>query len=355
MSSRSSARERIRRLVDAARRIADPTDPLGVEARRVLPASTGLSAQGVALALEAALESNPSEAEVSSLIASVEQAPRAHVLLSANVFVGAHRALALALAASSVVRVRPSRRETTMVRLLDQGAPGSFEIVDTLTPVSGDRFWAYGTDATLRDVQRALPSGVEFHPHGPGLGVVALGVGCTASPYIDDLARRVAHDVILFDQRGCLSPRVVAASGSIDEVRGFARALASELVRAEVRFPRGLVTQDEAAAAVRYRDTLLVGGELLPAGAGWVGLDVSGQTIVVPPPGRHVHVLVADEPLRKLASLEGRVTSLAVENLSSEIPGSLSGARRCSPGEMQAPPFDGPVDRRVPVVIHSRP
>ncbi|HEY3233680.1 MAG TPA: hypothetical protein VGJ84_03120, partial [Polyangiaceae bacterium] len=121
---------RIRRLVEAARKIADPRDPLGIRARELLPESTGLSRQGVEWALTRCLETRPTEKELRQLSASVPTAPRAHVILSANVFVAAHRAIALALAASPRVCVRTSRREPQFARLLCQASDGLFEISD---------------------------------------------------------------------------------------------------------------------------------------------------------------------------------------------------------------------------------
>jgi len=150
VSEAASVRQgRVARLVAVARRIADPADPLGQRARALLPASTGLSLQGVELGLTRCLEIAPTDLELRSLCEGTPSAPRAHVLLSANVFVAAHRAIALALAASARVEVRPSRREPEMVRLLQAGDPGLFRVVDDLSAAPGDHVWAYGTDRTL--------------------------------------------------------------------------------------------------------------------------------------------------------------------------------------------------------------
>src|SRR5688572_14477533 len=108
----------MKRLIDGARRIADAREPLGRRAREALRASTGLSAAGVEFALARCLEARPSVSELRRMCAAVAPAPRVHVLLASNVFVAAHRAIALALAQSARVEVRPSRREPEMARLL---------------------------------------------------------------------------------------------------------------------------------------------------------------------------------------------------------------------------------------------
>src|SRR5690606_16289101 len=168
-----AARARLERLLEAARGIRDPETPLGREARARLSVSTGLSAAGIELAISKCLETHPTEAELERLAASVESAPRAHVLLSANVFTAAHRAIALALAASEQVFVRPSRREPEMARLLLRGAPGLFTLVDPLEPEPGDALFAYGSDVTLNELRAALAPGVRLHGHGSGFGILA--------------------------------------------------------------------------------------------------------------------------------------------------------------------------------------
>jgi hypothetical protein len=343
----SDAERRIRRLVEAARRVADPFDPLGREARSVLPPCTGLSEEGVELALGRCLETSPSDAEISALCASVQPSPHAHVLLSANVFVAAHRAIALGLASSEVVSVRPSRREPEMTRLLAAGAEGLFRVEGDLTPRAGDHLWAYGEDATLRVVESGLPEGVVFHGHGSGLGVAVVDTD-TPDEHLRRMALAMADDVIAFDQRGCMSLRVVLALGDEERVRGLGRELALALAEGEKRVPRGVVETTEAANAARYRDTLRFAGELLPAGSGWVGI-ASSESVVVPPVGRHVHVAFAADLERSARPLLGLVAALGIdgsEELGTRARRVFPGARASVLGAMQRPPFDGPVDLR---------
>jgi hypothetical protein len=358
MTPVAAAAERVRALVEAARRLADPRDPLGIEARAVLPGATGLSPEGVARALSECLETRPSAAEVALLCASVPEAPRAHVALSANVFVAAHRAIALALAASPAVEVRPSRREPEMASLLARAAPGLFLTVERLAPLPGDHLWAYGSDATIAALRADLPSTVTLHAHGHGFGVVVIDLAARAGADVEHLARVIARDVALFDQRGCLSPRIVFAAGSEDEVRRFAEQLATGMEEAERATPLGLLGAEERADARRYRDTVRFAQELIPAGSGAVGLDVRGGPLVVPPVGRHVHVVRTEEIERSLAPLSGVIAAVGVDGppgLAGRVAELLPGARPSAAGLMQRPPFDGPVDRRtgVGITVHS--
>ena len=81
----------LRRILDAAREVAaEPT----IVARLV--STTGLSEAGVRLGLADHLEVSATDADLELLLGTVTRASRVHVILSANVFVGALRALVLA-------------------------------------------------------------------------------------------------------------------------------------------------------------------------------------------------------------------------------------------------------------------
>jgi hypothetical protein len=118
--------------------------------------------------------------------------------------------------------VRASRREPTMAALLAEAAPGLFELTSELAPAPGDHVHAYGSDATLAELARTLPRGVVLHGHGSGFAAAVL-----ERPFSDDVWDRLALDVALFDQRGCLSPRPHEQPGRTDrgEARRGARSL----------------------------------------------------------------------------------------------------------------------------------
>jgi hypothetical protein len=341
----SSARERVERCVRAAARIADANDALGREARAVLPDATGLSPENVELGLIECLESAPSEAEICELCESAEPAPAAHVLLSANVFVAAHRAIALGLAASERVTVRCSRREPHMTRLLlSGGAP--FELADELAPAAGHHVFAYGRDATLAQVRQTIPRGVVLHEHGSGLGVALVD----GEASVEAAARALAADIVPFDQRGCLSPRLALVAGAPDRARLFCEALTAALAEWEKRVPRGVLSAEELAEEARYRDAAAYSMELFEAGSAAVSFAAElDRAALIAPIGRNIHVGCVSDPAPVLEPLLPWLTALGISG-SSELAGYASrlapGARMSSLGSMQRPRFDGPVDRR---------
>jgi hypothetical protein len=340
---------RVRALVAGARRIADPSSELGRRARAELVLATGLSPEGVELALGECLETRVSEAEIDAFCAGVEPAPAAHVLLSANVFVAAHRAVALALAASARVRVRPSRREPAFAGLLAEAAPGLFDIVASLAPDPGDAMFAYGTDETLAAVRASLPPGVAFHAHGSGIGVAVVD----ARHGTRETARALALDVVPFDQRGCLSPRAVVFVGTDAEANAYAELVARELALFAEKIPLGTLGEDEAADTTRFREAITVAGLAVAAGPGWVGVGAR-DALVVAPVGRNLAVAPSGAPEALLTAHGASIAALGLSvspELERELRAALPLARPSPLGSMQRPPFDGPVDRRKPAFV----
>jgi len=335
---------RVEALVRAARVLADPESELGRHARRVLAPSTGLSPAGVELAFTRCLETEPSAAELATLVASVRPAPRVHVILPANVFVAAHRAIALALAASPRVFVRPSRREPHFARLLAEATPGLFELTDEIRPDPGDHVWAYGGDASLGSVRSALPAGVTLHARGPGYGVAVIDAAHVTAA----TAALLASDIVPFEQRGCLSPRLALVVGATDLAERFAWLAAEALGEASERVPLGRLDDAELADARAFRDAYRYAAVLFAAGPGVVASSATERWGVAPS-GRHLVVAACSDPSTLLAKRAPELTTVgvaAVPTLRDTLRECLPHARVVPLGTMQRPTFDGPADRR---------
>jgi hypothetical protein len=345
--------ERVRRLLDCARALTDAGSELRKQALLSLPRVTGLSEQNVVWALDHALEINAADDDLARLCASTPVAPRAHVLLSANVFVAALRAIAIGLACAPSVFVKPSRREPEMVRLLAQAAPGQFEVVEALDPTAGDHVWAYGSDETMAQLPRAWPEGVTLHAHGSGFGVVALDASDLGTiGTIDELARELAVDVAAFDQRGCLSPRVVVVHENTRGTELLWRALALAMAERERAIPLGTLTTQERAQVRRFRDTLCMVGRVLPAGSGLVSLETQPlPSWILPPIGRVLHVRTATDAIAELRAQSSAITTIGVSGSNggwaARLHQELPTARIAAVGSLQCPALDGPVDLRA--------
>jgi acyl-CoA reductase-like NAD-dependent aldehyde dehydrogenase len=340
-----------------ARRIADPTDALGKRARIELLATSGLSSEGIELALTEHLEQGATPAELEALCsASDEAATRVFVVLAGTVCVAAVRAIALALAASPHVLVKPSRRDPTVAAILTEvldpelrAHGGSIQTVTGIDEASsGDAVHAYGSNETLAALRSALPGGVFYWPHGAGFGLAVV----TESDTIDEAAHSIARDVVPFDQRGCLSPRIVAVEGDAHRARAVVAALDRALADSAGRIPRGKLSDEELRELESYTRLMRASGEVTVGTSHVIGLDPEPSSLWLGPGCRALHVVpvLADTITALLAPLAPAVASLgsnASTPLMNRITAACPGARRSPLGHMQRPAFDGPVDLRT--------
>jgi hypothetical protein len=340
----------VRRLLEAAR---------GLVAQRaeLVPAiveSTGLSVEGVELALARHVETEATAAELARLVEHAGDVSRVAVVLSANVFVGALRAIALARAASDDVVVRPSRRDPAFARAVVAAASALGdrhlrldEGLDVAKVESGE-IHVYGRDETIAEVRAKARDGVRVHGHGSGMGVALI----TAAAELSPAARGLAEDVVVFDQRGCLSPRIALVIGDEARASSFAEALHAELDRLAGSVPRGQVPADERAASGRYVATMTYACRVLVGSQHAIGIAPPGAPLVLPPPYRHVHVAacasLADAE-KLLAPLAKAVVTLGSDDLDAarSVARACPWARVAPLGQMQRPPLDGPVDGRI--------
>ena len=340
-------RARIEELLAAARVLADAASPESRRLRARLQETTGLSRQSIDLALARCLEQRLDDAQLAQLATRVPLARRALVLLSANVFVASLRAIALGRAASTHVLVRASRRDPALAEALAELVPNGFELVPELRAEPGDHFWAYGSDETLASIRHELPSGVIFHGHGSGLGAVVVDY-TNGAKAVQELASAVALDTVLFDQRGCLSPRLICVQGDADSARALVEAVARELARLERELPVGTASAEQLAEQRRFADSARYAFEVVTGGSGLVSLALDGR-VALPPAARNLHVSLAVDATETLRALRPHLTCIAVhgsDDLRARLRAAFPGARVCEPGQMQSPPLDGPVDLR---------
>ena len=337
----------VRRLLEAARATLEARAELVPE----IVESTGLSTEGVELALGGHVEIEATDAELSKLVACAGDVSRVTVVLAANVFVGALRAIALARAASDDVVVRPSRRDPAFARALVRAANalGDARVrIDESLEVAGveeGEIHVYGRDETITDVRAKAREGVRVVGHGSGLGIALV----SAAADLSRAARALADDVVVFDQRGCLSPRIALVIGDEARAAALGDALHAELERLGATVPRGDLPADERAASGRYIATMTYACRVLVGNQHAIGIAPPGAPLVLPPPYRHVHVAacasLADAE-KLLAPLAKAVVSVGSDDLEAARAIAPSWARPAALGRMQRPPLDGPVDGR---------
>ncbi len=100
----------------------------------------------------------------------------------------------------------------------------------------------FGSDETVRNVSRQILPAQRLIVHGH-----KISLGLVRNECSPELAKRIAGDLFVFDQLGCLSPQLLYVAG---DSRRFARELALQFQKAPpTRTPP--VTQQEIAASLR--------------------------------------------------------------------------------------------------------
>jgi hypothetical protein len=309
--------------------------------------STGLSPEGVDFGFQS-LERDARDEDLLRLVATAGNAPRVHVVLSANVFIAPLRALALARATSPVVTMRPSPRDPVLVRaLVDAARDPALAIVEEreVASMAEGEVHVYGRDATIASVRARVCPGVHVRGHGAGLGIAVITRAAAADLAADALAR----DVVAFDQRGCLSPRMAFVEGDLARATHVGEVLHEKLLDWGRRVPRGALSPDEASDAVRWRDAAAFAGEVWAGPGHAVALGATDAALGVPPPGRHVLVIAAptlDHVPALMAPLARFVVALGSDAPAAVARYAPDHVRIAPLGWMQRPPLDGPVDLR---------
>jgi hypothetical protein len=219
----------------------------------------------------------------------------------------------------------------------------------------GSAWVVYGSDATLGEIIGRLPGDIPAARHGDkfSLSVIFRSAAGGSDP---EVVRECAKDVSLYDQRGCLSPRILFVEGGVSDARRFAGRLYQALVSIQRR--EGRYRRDAAAASVRSAEIEeLVVRSLDPKDLEFISLSSDGPVVYVPrrgvgdiPSGGQV---VAVKAFRSMAQIRSamkpfrrRLQGIAAAGTARERMRVRRAFRDSSavyftgPGRLQTPPLD---------------
>lgn len=259
----------------------DPLDPVRQEAEREMVGSTGLApgmirrglddmirrVQGIGAALDQDLGTREALDGLFWRAPGIWSRAWGPTLLTC-IFSGNVPGLpafdmAMGLALKSAVLVRPPAEEPVFAPLFarsvmeeDEGLGRCLAVFrwgheETWPYEEAGAVLAYGSDQTIAAIRRLVPSGVRFVGHGHKISFAAVArEACDV-----ETARRLAYDVTMYDQQGCVSPHMafVERGGALTPA-AFARAVGEELARLAVEMPRRKLDPEEAMSLRGARD-----------------------------------------------------------------------------------------------------
>lgn len=132
--------------------------------------------------------------------------------------------------------------------------PGGDQAVEQAAFAASEAVVAYGSDAAVESIRGRVPPSVRFVGHGHRVSFGVIGRESLDLGALDALAERVAYDVSLFDQQGCVSAHLLYVErGGAVPPETFAERLAGAMAAFEHTMPRGRVSVEEAAAIQQVR------------------------------------------------------------------------------------------------------
>jgi hypothetical protein len=215
---------------------------------------------------------------------------------------------------------------------------------------SADLVVASGSDAAIAAIAARVPG--RFIGHGHRISFAAIAreslSGATAAR---ELARRLAYDVCLWDQQGCLSPQLCyLESGAVVSAADFAQMLAAALAACELP-PRAL-TLEEKAAVLRSRQDAewRAGCQLIasPGSSDWTVTLEPDATFLPSCLNRFIRLkVIADlsqlppvlHPHRQVLEAAGLAAPAARYEQLAELLAACGARRICTLGTMQEPPL----------------
>lgn len=114
---------------------------------------------------------------------------------------------------------------------------------------------AYGGNPTLAAIQQRLPVTTRFLPHGHKISFGLVARSALNARQGAELARRVAYDVMRYDQAGCYSPQMlfVERGGKVSPDE-FASYIAHELASLAHKHPRRPLANNEMNSIAAWRN-----------------------------------------------------------------------------------------------------
>jgi hypothetical protein len=244
----------------------------------------------------------------------------------------------------SLAEIDPALGECVAVVDVDHGDEEQLRAL-----LASDCVVCSGGDATIASVARRIRPEQRFVAYGHRFSIAAV-----AADRLDHAdADRVALDVSLWDQLGCMSPVEVYLVGAQSATAGaFAESLASALARREEQAPLGEVDLASASLIRHERDAARMraaaggpGSLHESAGLRWTVVEEPDDSPRPAPLHRFVRVRTAPTPDALQRTLAPRAHQLSTVGVSGDlaIP-ALGESRQCALGRMQTPPLDAPHD-----------
>ncbi|MEH7119789.1 acyl-CoA reductase [Neobacillus vireti] len=112
----------------------------------------------------------------------------------------------------------------------------------------------YGSNETVEKLRRKVPPHKRFLSYGHKISFAYVGKEALTPDLYYDTIKKIAEDVSIYDQQGCLSPQTIyVEEGGAIGSKPFAQMLGAELERYHKKRPRAMLTDEESMSIQRVR------------------------------------------------------------------------------------------------------
>lgn len=230
--------------------------------------------------------------------------------------------------------------------------PGGAVELEAPALAAAEALLIHGGDDAVASLQRRVDPLCRLvaHPHRFSLTYLTR-------PATDAPVEALLRDAFAWDQRGCLSSRLVYVEGDVDETRALAVRLAAAAGPFSRRHPRGPQPLPLLAAHAQLRGRLDFTGEAFVGPDHLIGVDHG--PFELPPDGRCLllrAVPSVEAALAELGSLGRRLQGVAIHGPAAAREAAADAFARagaawiCAPGDLQRPPTGWPADGLLPLV-----
>ena len=226
---------------------------------------------------------------------------------------------------------------------------------------------AFGRRETIESWRQTIQSvnpACRLIAHGPRTSLALIEVPAGDGSRVQ-LAERIAFDVAMYDQQGCLSPQQVYLAGDEGAAVAFARLFGQALAKRQADWPCPSRELGVRLAIRRVRETHRVRRIIAPGAGDWLGEDATGpadrfdwtllgsddSALHVGPGGRTVFLTRVDSLEAALDAIRAGAeyiqgVAIHTERGADEFEQIAAACREqmripycCRPGELQRPPF----------------
>ncbi len=141
-----------------------------------------------------------------------------------------------------------------------------------LSKADGIMIW--GGDEVIQEYKQHAHPRVKVMGYGPKISFAVIGAQAFQESQFQDLAKGLAHDICMYDQKACACPQnIFIPTNNPKQIQAFLKILGQSMEQELVHSPASAMSEDELAELLRHREL-----RKFDASQNWAIVEASSQT-----------------------------------------------------------------------------